>query len=202
MSTDESGSTGDDEDADVDVEGVEEVGGDDDDASSPHSPEDEQADVVDEVEQEDLRPRMSSGEEFGLPAGWQVEERPRLSGKLKGRFDKYYIEPETNKRFRSMVEVKEHLQIDDLPTRKIKRRAGRGQVDSEGTSSSTSERGRGRGRRGSRGRGRGRNYGPLSQPVLRPFARGTTLPTPPPPHHRVVFVAKRNDGDDEPSDDC
>ncbi|CAL1375728.1 unnamed protein product [Linum trigynum] len=194
MSTDESDGT---DDGDDDVEGVEEVGGDDDDASSPHSPEDDEADGGDEVEQEDLRPRMSSGKEFGLPAGWQVEERPRLSGKLKGRFDKYYYEPETNKRFRSMKEVKEHLQIDDLPRpsrRKIKKRAGRDQVDSAATSSSsTSE--RGRGRRGSRGRSKG--YGPLSQPVLRQFARGTTLPAPPPPHHRVVFVAKRNNDDED-----
>lgn len=43
---------------------------------------------------------------FELPYGWVVKEVPRISGDYA---DKYYYEPGTGKRFRSLVAVQKHL---------------------------------------------------------------------------------------------
>ncbi|XP_027344114.1 methyl-CpG-binding domain-containing protein 7 isoform X2 [Abrus precatorius] len=44
---------------------------------------------------------------FGLPEGWLVERRPRLS--KPSHIDKYYYEPGTGKQFRSLLSVKRYL---------------------------------------------------------------------------------------------
>ncbi|CAH2069391.1 unnamed protein product [Thlaspi arvense] len=43
---------------------------------------------------------------FRLPKGWKVEERPRRNSP---HIDKYYAEPKTGKRFRSLVSVERYL---------------------------------------------------------------------------------------------
>ncbi|GFP82355.1 methyl-cpg-binding domain-containing protein 7 [Phtheirospermum japonicum] len=43
---------------------------------------------------------------FNLPDGWIVEEVPR---RYNGWADKYYYEPETGRKFRSLVAVERHL---------------------------------------------------------------------------------------------
>ncbi|KAF3332880.1 Methyl-CpG-binding domain-containing protein 6 [Carex littledalei] len=48
-----------------------------------------------------------------LPDGWTVQERVRLSGKSAGKTDKFFIEPGTRKKFRSMPEVRRHLGMAD-----------------------------------------------------------------------------------------
>lgn len=52
-------------------------------------------------------PIISPTSSFKLPDGWVVEEVPRRSG---GYIDKYYYEPGTGQRFRSMVAVQKHLE--------------------------------------------------------------------------------------------
>ncbi|XVF20118.1 hypothetical protein REPUB_Repub11eG0170700 [Reevesia pubescens] len=46
---------------------------------------------------------------FNLPPGWVVEEKPRSNARYAGLVDRYYIEPGTGKRFRSMIAVERHL---------------------------------------------------------------------------------------------
>lgn len=47
---------------------------------------------------------------FSLPDGWLVHQVPRSDG---SRFDKYYIESETGRKFRSRREVKRYLNVED-----------------------------------------------------------------------------------------
>nr|GLL31013.1 methyl-CpG-binding domain-containing protein 7-like [Ipomoea trifida] len=49
---------------------------------------------------------FSGGQRFSLPPGWGVEEVPRSDG---SRIDRYYLEPGTGQKFRSMREVERHL---------------------------------------------------------------------------------------------
>ncbi|WKA01933.1 hypothetical protein VitviT2T_020182 [Vitis vinifera] len=65
----------------------------------------------------------------GLPNGWIVEERHRISPKTSKRSDKYYYEPETRKKFRSLKAALEHLErkkkddvkkLQELPNSKSK----------------------------------------------------------------------------------
>ncbi|XP_078149100.1 uncharacterized protein LOC144544464 [Carex rostrata] len=49
----------------------------------------------------------------GLPDGWVINERVRLSGKQAGYKDKYFIEPGTLKSFRSLKSVWHHLGLPD-----------------------------------------------------------------------------------------
>ncbi|CAL1400579.1 unnamed protein product [Linum trigynum] len=52
-------------------------------------------------------PSISDGSsQLGLPCGWLVESRPRRDA---SRFDKYYIEPGTGRRFRSLPSVQRHI---------------------------------------------------------------------------------------------
>nr|GMD03869.1 methyl-CpG-binding domain-containing protein 7-like [Ipomoea batatas]GMD51186.1 methyl-CpG-binding domain-containing protein 7-like [Ipomoea batatas]GME13696.1 methyl-CpG-binding domain-containing protein 7-like [Ipomoea batatas] len=51
---------------------------------------------------------------FSLPDGWGVEEIPRSYG---SKFDKYYLEPETGKKFRSLREVERHLNGETVTRR-------------------------------------------------------------------------------------
>ncbi|KAJ4834473.1 hypothetical protein Tsubulata_007930 [Turnera subulata] len=44
-----------------------------------------------------------------LPVGWVVEEKPRKNVNYVGQIDRYYIEPETGKRFRSLLAVERYL---------------------------------------------------------------------------------------------
>uniref|UniRef100_A0A7N0TD00 MBD domain-containing protein n=1 Tax=Kalanchoe fedtschenkoi TaxID=63787 RepID=A0A7N0TD00_KALFE len=46
---------------------------------------------------------------FTLPGDWVVEERKRTAGMLRGNTDKYYHEPGTGRKFRSLVSVKRYL---------------------------------------------------------------------------------------------
>ncbi|KAJ7980901.1 Methyl-CpG-binding domain-containing protein [Quillaja saponaria] len=52
----------------------------------------------------------SSSFPFTLPAGWYVEERPRVSD--PGHIDRYYHEPGTGRRFRSFISVQRYLTED------------------------------------------------------------------------------------------
>ncbi|XP_019186679.1 PREDICTED: methyl-CpG-binding domain-containing protein 7-like [Ipomoea nil] len=54
---------------------------------------------------------------FSLPEGWGVEEIPRSYG---SKFDKYYLEPETGKRFRSLREVERHLNGETVTSKQQK----------------------------------------------------------------------------------
>nr|GMD95277.1 methyl-CpG-binding domain-containing protein 7-like [Ipomoea batatas] len=51
---------------------------------------------------------------FSLLDGWGVEEIPRSYG---SKFDKYYLEPETGKKFRSLREVERHLNGETVTRR-------------------------------------------------------------------------------------
>ncbi|GLU02403.1 hypothetical protein SLE2022_196550 [Rubroshorea leprosula] len=51
----------------------------------------------------------SSGESFNLPDGWIVEHVPRSNAKYAGIVDKFYIEPVTGYRFRSLRSVERYL---------------------------------------------------------------------------------------------
>ncbi|CAN1150377.1 Methyl-CpG-binding domain-containing protein 7 [Linum perenne] len=51
-----------------------------------------------------------SGSQLGLPFGWLVELRPRSD---RSKFDKYYIEPHTGRRFRSLPDVHRYLKEDE-----------------------------------------------------------------------------------------
>ncbi|XWS59816.1 hypothetical protein CRYUN_Cryun08bG0154400 [Craigia yunnanensis] len=57
-----------------------------------------------------IRPAYKDGQCYGLPAGWQVEQRPRTSLKYIGKVDQYYYESGTNRQFRSLKAVRRHLQ--------------------------------------------------------------------------------------------
>ncbi|KAG4384716.1 hypothetical protein GLYMA_13G333300v4 [Glycine max] len=50
---------------------------------------------------------VSSQQHFRLPDGWVVEKKPRPSH--ESRFDKYYYEPGTGRKFRSLLSVQRHL---------------------------------------------------------------------------------------------
>ncbi|KAL6328031.1 hypothetical protein AAG906_033298 [Vitis piasezkii] len=65
----------------------------------------------------------------GLPNGWIVEERHRISPKTSKRSDKYYYEPEKRNKFRSLKAALEHLErkkkddvkkLQELPNSKSK----------------------------------------------------------------------------------
>ncbi|XP_022767548.1 methyl-CpG-binding domain-containing protein 5-like [Durio zibethinus] len=58
-----------------------------------------------------LMPAYKDGQCYGLPKGWQVEQRPRTSPKYIGKVDQYYYEPGTNRQFRSLKAVRRHLQV-------------------------------------------------------------------------------------------
>ncbi|KAL6204674.1 hypothetical protein ACLB2K_021941 [Fragaria x ananassa] len=45
---------------------------------------------------------------FGLPDGWKIEKKPRINTTYSDS-DKYYIEPGTGRRFRSLVAVERYL---------------------------------------------------------------------------------------------
>ncbi|KAJ9543638.1 hypothetical protein OSB04_023345 [Centaurea solstitialis] len=47
---------------------------------------------------------------FALPDGWLVNQVPRSDGI---RFDKYYVEPETGRKFRSRNEIKRYLNVEE-----------------------------------------------------------------------------------------
>ncbi|XVF68700.1 hypothetical protein PTKIN_Ptkin11bG0022500 [Pterospermum kingtungense] len=50
-----------------------------------------------------------SGTPFKLPPGWVVEEKPRSNLRYAGVVDRFYIEPGTGRRFRSMLAVERYL---------------------------------------------------------------------------------------------
>ncbi|WCJ28312.1 methyl-CPG-binding domain 6 [Euphorbia peplus] len=50
------------------------------------------------------------GGEVNLPPGWVVEHRPRTGGKFKGKYEKFYYEPESHKQFRSLTSVERYLE--------------------------------------------------------------------------------------------
>ncbi|KAJ7947696.1 Methyl-CpG-binding domain-containing protein 7 [Quillaja saponaria] len=54
--------------------------------------------------------QMVTSSSFTLPDGWYVEEKPRPSD--PGHVDKYYYEPGTGKKFRSLVSVQRYLTED------------------------------------------------------------------------------------------
>ena len=47
---------------------------------------------------------------FDLPPGWTIKVTTRKSGASAGGTDRYFYEPVTNKRFRSIPEVRRYLQ--------------------------------------------------------------------------------------------
>ena len=49
--------------------------------------------------------------EGGWPPGWIRKKFERLSGATKGSTDRYWYSPKTNKKFRSMTEIKRFLPI-------------------------------------------------------------------------------------------
>ncbi|PRQ33909.1 putative DNA-binding domain-containing protein [Rosa chinensis] len=51
---------------------------------------------------------MRCSSSFVLPDGWEIEEKPRKNTNT-GHSDKYYIEPGTGRRFRSLVAVEKYL---------------------------------------------------------------------------------------------
>ncbi|KAL2470447.1 Methyl-CpG-binding domain-containing protein 7 [Abeliophyllum distichum] len=62
--------------------------------------------------------RTKASPYFKLPDGWIVEKVPR---KFNGSIDKYYYEPETGQKFRSLVSVERYLEElveDDVPLSK------------------------------------------------------------------------------------
>ncbi|CAN1847000.1 Methyl-CpG-binding domain-containing protein 7 [Linum perenne] len=59
------------------------------------------------------------GSQLGLPLGWFVELRPRSD---PSKFDKYYIEPQTGRRFRSIPDVQRYLERDPATPIAIKSR--------------------------------------------------------------------------------
>ncbi|KAL4610424.1 hypothetical protein ACB092_08G048800 [Castanea dentata] len=52
---------------------------------------------------------MKSTSHFKLPDDWVIEEKPRSNANYAGIVDKYYIEPGTGQRFRSLVAVERYL---------------------------------------------------------------------------------------------
>ncbi|AES67588.2 putative DNA-binding domain-containing protein [Medicago truncatula] len=64
--------------------------------------------------------RIISENNNNLPDGWLVEHRPRLSN--SDRVDRYYIEPRTGQKFRSLTSVQRYLMAearDYLPTERM-----------------------------------------------------------------------------------
>ncbi|KAK9998548.1 hypothetical protein SO802_018151 [Lithocarpus litseifolius] len=55
-----------------------------------------------------VRP-IKSTSHFKLPDDWVIEEKPRSNANYAGIIDKYYIEPGTGQRFRSLVAVERYL---------------------------------------------------------------------------------------------
>ncbi|XP_065879949.1 methyl-CpG-binding domain-containing protein 5-like [Euphorbia lathyris] len=64
-----------------------------------------------------------------LPPGWLVEDRLRINGATAGTMDRYYIEPVTNRRFRSKVEVQHYLATGELLKNKRKKEAENSKTD-------------------------------------------------------------------------
>lgn len=62
--------------------------------------------TVDVKEEDNKYELATSSSPFELPYGWVVKEVPRTSGDYA---DKYYFEPGTGRRFRSLVAVQKHL---------------------------------------------------------------------------------------------
>ncbi|CAN0854008.1 Methyl-CpG-binding domain-containing protein 7 [Linum grandiflorum] len=60
---------------------------------------------------------FKSGSQFELPCDWVVELRPRSDG---SKLDKYYIEPGTERKFRSLVAVQKHIKEAEMPTTGLK----------------------------------------------------------------------------------
>lgn len=56
--------------------------------------------------------------EGGWPPGWTKRTFERTSGKTKGSTDSYWYAPEGGKRLRSMAEVRRHLGLKEVSTRK------------------------------------------------------------------------------------
>ncbi|KAK7830813.1 methyl-CpG-binding domain-containing protein 7 [Quercus suber] len=52
---------------------------------------------------------IKSTSHFKLPDDWVIEEKPRSNANYAGTIDKYYIEPGTGQRFRSLVAVERYL---------------------------------------------------------------------------------------------
>ncbi|KAL2332110.1 hypothetical protein Fmac_019691 [Flemingia macrophylla] len=52
--------------------------------------------------------RIIDAAPFGLPPGWTVEEKPRHSN--PAHVDRYFYEPYTGKKFRSLLAVQRHLE--------------------------------------------------------------------------------------------
>ncbi|XP_031247599.1 methyl-CpG-binding domain-containing protein 7-like [Pistacia vera] len=53
---------------------------------------------------------LTTSSVFKLPRGWSVEERPRINSQSHpGRVDKYYYEPKTGRKFRSLISVQKYL---------------------------------------------------------------------------------------------
>ncbi|XVE79638.1 hypothetical protein DITRI_Ditri14bG0074000 [Diplodiscus trichospermus] len=52
---------------------------------------------------------FSGATPFKLPPGWTVDEKPRSNVRYAGVIDRYYIEPGSGKRFRSMRAVERYL---------------------------------------------------------------------------------------------
>jgi hypothetical protein len=54
--------------------------------------------------------------EGGWPPGWTKRTFERASGKSKGSTDSYWYAPEGGRRLRSMVEVRRHLGLKEVPS--------------------------------------------------------------------------------------
>ncbi|GMN24328.1 hypothetical protein TIFTF001_000508 [Ficus carica] len=63
---------------------------------------------------------------FVLPDGWRIEEKRRSGGVYPGMVDKYYIEPKTGTKFRSLAAVKRYLMDEktDMSTPEVSQEAG------------------------------------------------------------------------------
>ncbi|KAK9940389.1 hypothetical protein M0R45_017053 [Rubus argutus] len=65
--------------------------------------------------------QLVTASHLGLPDGWLVEKRPRLSG---GHVDKYYIAPDTGLKFRSLLAVQRYLTDGQIETRTRREKQG------------------------------------------------------------------------------
>lgn len=73
------------------------------------------------LREKELQIVVQSPSKVEVPDGWLVEQRPRPSN--PNHIDRYYIEPHTGQKFRSLVSVQRYLNGgetgDYLPTQRI-----------------------------------------------------------------------------------
>ncbi|XP_054813054.1 methyl-CpG-binding domain-containing protein 7 isoform X2 [Prosopis cineraria] len=84
-----------------------------------HEPDDEEEGELSEIQTP--RNLQKSGAPFRLPDDWIVEERPRSScTSTRRHVDRYYYEPGTGRKFRSLVSVQKHLMEGTRETKRVK----------------------------------------------------------------------------------